>query len=173
MPARDHRARIGHRGAVAERSVGTDGIGRLVGRCRFASQHGLFDLEARRAQESQVGGNAVAGFGQHDVADHETLGGNRQSPPIAQHRGLAREHRADGLERLFRSALLDQSDRRVDDDDCEDHDGVESVTQIDGDERRSEENIDEEVVELSEHPREQGARFAGRQAVRSVCFEPP
>ena len=111
LPARDHRAGIGHRGAVAERCVGRDGIDRLVGRGRFAGQHGLLDLEARGAQEPQVGGNAVAGFGQHDVADHEAFGGNGQSPPVAQDRGLAREHRADGLERLFRPPFLDEPDR--------------------------------------------------------------
>ena len=62
---------------------------------------------------------------------------------------------------------------RVDEDDGEDDDGVESVTQQDGDERRSEEDIDQEVVELSEHAREQGARLARRQAVRPVRLEPP
>ena len=131
----------------------------------------ILRLEARKSL--RVGGNAVARFGQNDVADHEAFGGNRQSPPIAQDRGLAREHRANGLERLFRTPFLDQSDRRVDEDDGEDDHGVESVTQDDGDEGRSEEDIDEEVVELSKHAREPGAWFAGRQAVRPVRFEPP
>ena len=134
MPARDHGARIGHRGAVAERGVGSNGVDRLVGRGRFAGQHGFFDSEARGAQQPEVGGDAVACFGQHDVADHETFGGNGQSPPVAQDRGLAGQHRADGLERFFRAPFLDEADRPVDDDDGEDHHGVESVTQKDGDE---------------------------------------
>ena len=173
LAARDHRAGIGHRGAVAERCIGRDGIDRLVGCGRFAGQHGLLDLEACGAQEPEVGGNAVAGFGQHDVADHEAFGGNGQPPPVAQDRGLARQHRANGLERLFRPPFLNESDRRIDEDDGEDDHGVESVTQQDGDERRSEEDIDQEVVELSEHAREQGARLARRQAVRPVRLEAP
>ena len=173
LPARDHRAGIGHRGAVAERCVGRDGIDRLVGSGRFAGQHRLLDLEACGAQEPEVGGNAVARFRQHDVADHEAFGRNGQPPPVAQNRGLAGQHRADGLERLFSPPFLDESNHPVDDDDGEDHHGVESVAQQDGDERRSEEDIDQEVVELSEHAREQGAPLARRQAVRAVRLEAP
>jgi hypothetical protein len=69
--------------------------------------------------EPQVGGNAVARLHEDNVADNETFGGNGQSSPVAQDRGLTREHRADGVERLFRSALLNESNRRVDEDDRE------------------------------------------------------
>ena len=91
--------------------------------------------------------------------------------PSRRTEDFARQHGADGLERLFRTPFLDQSDPRVDEDDGEDDHGVESVTQQDGDQRRSEEDIDQEVVELSEHAREQGAWLAGRQAVRPVRLE--
>ena len=87
------------------------------------------------AAASQVGGNAVAGFRQHDVADHEAFRGHGQSSPIAQDRGFASEHRANGLKRLFRPPLLNEPDDSIDEDDGEDDHSIENVTQKDSDER--------------------------------------
>ena len=82
------------------------------------------------------------------------------------------QHGADGVERLLRPAFLDEPNACVDDDDREDDDGVESVAQEDGDERRGEQHIDEKVVELGEHARDERARLSSRQAVRPLRLEP-
>ena len=172
LAARDQRAGIGHRGAIAERSVRGDWVGRLVGRGRLAGQRRFLDPQVRGAQQPEIGGNAVARFGQHDVADRQAFGGNGQPPSVAQDRRLAGQHGANGLERLFRPAFLDEADRGVDEDDGEDDHGVKNVAQQDCDRRRSEEHIDQEVVELGEQAREQRARLARRQPVRPVRLEP-
>ena len=121
------RAGIGHRGAVAERRVRSDGVGRLVRRADFAGQRRFLDPEVRGAQEPEVGGNAVAGFDQHDVAGDQAFGrnGSRRPSRRTEPRGSAwrKSPRA-----IFRPAFLDEADRGVDEDDSEDDHGVESVT---------------------------------------------
>ena len=129
-------------------------------------------LEIRGAQEPEVSGNAVAGFDQNDIAGRQAFRRNREPPSVAHDRGLARQHGANRLERLFRPAFLDEADRRVDEDDGEDDHGVESVAQQHGDQRGRQEDIDEQVVELGEHARPQGAWLARRQSVWPVRLEP-
>ena len=172
LAARDQRAGVGHRGAVAERRFRSDGFGRLVRRGRLAGQRCFLDPEIRGAQEPEIGGNAVAGFNQNDIAERQAFRRNGEPPPVAQDRGLARQHGANRLERFFRPAFLDEADRRVDEDDSEDDHGVESVAQQDGDQRRRQQDIDEQIVELGEHARQQRARLSRRQSVWPVQLEP-
>ena len=73
--------------------------------------------------------------------------------------------RANGVQRLFGAALLDEADCRVDDDDGEDDHGIDGVAEQEGDQRRSEQDINQEVVDLGEEPRRERTPLAGRQAV--------
>ena len=58
LAARDQRAGIGHRGAIAEGGVESHRIGRLVRRRRFTGQRCFLDPEVRGAQEPEVGGKS-------------------------------------------------------------------------------------------------------------------
>ncbi len=86
---------------------------------------------------------------------------------------MRREHVAQGLHRLLRPALLDEADRRVEDDDGEDHRRVGDMAEDRGDDRGADENVDEEIVELPDEA-DQDAR-PGRfgQHVGAVRGEPP
>ena len=171
LAARDQRPGIGDRSAIAQRSVSRDGLGRLVRRRRFSGQHRFFDPEAARADEPEVGGNAIARLSQDDVADDQAFDRNREPPAVAHDRRLAREHAANRVQRLFGAALLDEADCRVDDDYAEDDHGIDAVAEQEGDQRRSEQDINQEVVDLGEELRRERTPLAGRQAVGPARLE--
>jgi hypothetical protein len=79
---------------------------------------------------------------------------------------------ANGVQRILGPALLDEADRRVDDHDAENDHRVHAVAEQEGDQRRNEQDIDQQVVDMGEEPRGKRARLAGRQTVRPVHFEP-
>ena len=135
LAACDERPGIGNRRAVAERSVSRDGVGRLVRGSRLAGQHRFLDPEVRGAQEPQVGGNAVARRGQHDVADNQAFDRNSETSTVAQDRRFVRQHGANGVQRILGPALLDEADCRVDNDDGDDDHGVDGVAEQEGDQR--------------------------------------
>ena len=94
LAAGDERAGEGEVLAVGENRVQRERVGVLGHRQRFAGERGFVDVQVAHVEEPQVGGHAVAGLQQHDVARHEFLGGDAQLASVAPHRGLGGDHPA-------------------------------------------------------------------------------
>jgi hypothetical protein len=90
--------------AVAEWHVGpVDRVGAFTRRLALAGERRLLDLEVVGQQQAAVGGHAVAGLDQHDVARHQLAGGHVGQLAVAAHPGLRHQH--------LRSASSDRSAR--------------------------------------------------------------
>ena len=76
------------------------------------------------------------------------------------------------FERLLRPALLQEAEQRIEDDDREDDRGVQPQAQHQLDEAGGEQDVDEDVVELGEEPRQRSLLLALGQAVRPVGLQP-
>ncbi len=128
-------------------------------------------IRKARPQQPEVGRHAISCLEQDHVAGHEIRGIDRLPPPVAQHRGMRRQHVADGVERLLGAAFLDEADRGVHQDDAEDHRRVGHVAEQRGDKRRGEQHVDQQVGELPEEAPQRAARRGGGQPVRAVPGE--
>jgi hypothetical protein len=115
----------------------------------------------------------VAGGQQHDVARHELLGGDQLPLAAAQHRGLRREHAADGVQRRLGLAFLHEADEGVDDHRAQQHAGVDPVPQPGGDGGRHQHHVDQHVVELRQQPQPCGPARRRGQAVGAVHGQAP
>ncbi len=167
----DEGARERHRVPVAQRRVGRHGGGVLVDRDRFPGQRRLVELQAARADQAQVGRHAVARLQQDDVARHDGLGRNGGAAAVAEHRGTWVDHAADRGQGVLGPALLDEADDGVDQDHRQDDRRVDDVTQKGGDQRRTQEDVDQQVVDLAGQPGEHGAPRRCRQPVGAMAAQ--
>ncbi len=183
----DGRAVEHHVGAVAEGFGLDERIGFLADRHAFAGEAGFRDAQACRGEQASVGGYGVA-FAEHDdVARHHVGGVDAFDGAVAHHVGLRRGHLGERLDRRFRLRFLDVAERRVDDEDEHDDDGVErqclglgtwrGVGAFDEpcdqrDAGRGEQQVDQRIFELREEfpPFRHGRR--GCEFVRAILFEP-
>ena len=155
----DQGAGIGHRGAVAQRRAARgDRLDPLVDRLGLAGQRRLLEQEAARADQPEVRRHLVARLQDDDVAGHQLVGGDLGALALPQHERLGREHPADRIQRPLGPAFLDEADDRVDQNDAEDHRGVDPLAEPGGDERRAEQHVDQNVMELGEESPERAAR---------------
>ncbi|MNV65292.1 hypothetical protein D3C71_1579820 [compost metagenome] len=115
--------------AVAQAGGALDGGAVLVGRQRFAGEHGLVDAQLATVDQAQVGRYAVAGFEQDDVSGHQLLGRQRMANPVAAHSAVEGQQLADRAHGLFGLALLDEAHQCVDYHHAEDHQAVQRVAE--------------------------------------------
>jgi hypothetical protein len=162
-----------HAQAIAKRGVRRDQILLLFGRHRFAGQQRLVDQEPARADQAQVGGHAIPRLEQHEVAWHEVGDRDAHASTVAQNAGMWRDHLADGVERLLRLAFLNEADDGVDQDDGDDHRGIDAVADQCGRDRRRQEEVDQRIVELREEPPDRMGPRRGRQLVGTVGLQAP
>ena len=132
--------------------IGGNRSGRLVDGHGFAGQNRLFDLEAARLDEPQIGGDTVARLDQHQIARHQVDGVNALSSPVTEHGGPWCEHPPDRLHRLFGAAFLNEADHRIDDHHRQDDAGINEMTQHRSHTGRANQHIDEQVVEVRKKP---------------------
>ena len=138
----------------------------LAGQCR------LVHLQGNRGQQSPVGGNAVTGFHQHNVAGHELASVDGVQQTVATHSGAGDEHAAQCLQRSLGPVLLHESDNGVEDD-HEQHDEwcLHFVGDHERHDRSSEQDQDQQVLELREQTPPCGDTGGSSQLVGAVLGE--
>ena len=173
-PVGDHRALVGHVGAVAQRGIaGPERQHLLVHGEGLAGQRGLLHLEARGLDEAQVGGHDVPGLQQHQVAGHQVARRDVQDLSFAQDARVRRAQAAKRRHGAFGAVLLDEPDDGVQDHDDHDGDGVLRLAHRAGDHRGRQEHQDHEVGELPGEHQPGRAALAFGELVRSVLREAP
>jgi hypothetical protein len=146
-----HQAgRIGHVRALRQHDVMRQPFGLLLDRHRLAGQRGFVDLQVAALQQAQVRGHLVARGQQDDIARHQLRGVDLLLFPGAQHRGCRGQRAREGRQRAQRLALLDEADDGVEQDDAEDHAGVDPGPEHDLDDDRGQQDVDQRLMELQQ-----------------------
>ena len=165
----------------------THDVGALLHRMALAGEGGLVDLQIDRGDDATIGGDAVAGFHDDDVAGDQVDGGCGLELTIATDPGGGGQHALQRVERCFGAILLDEADGGVRQNHHQHHDRRLQLTghgKADGGGPQQDE--DEEVLELQQellptrHPRlgfqgigamllEASAHLVGRE---TVCGAP-
>ena len=96
----------------------------LFGGNGFARESRFLNFHACTFKNTAVGGNCVARFKQHNVADNELLAVNGDYFPAAQHLGRCRRHLLQGFYRLFGLVLLINAQNSVHNDNEENDDNI-------------------------------------------------
>ncbi len=161
-------AGIGHATAVAEQRVDGHRDAALLHRHRLAGQGRLVDMEVLRFEQPQVGRHPVAGGQQHHVARYQAFGVQRLALAVAQDQGMQRKHVADGVQRVGRLALLDETDQRVDHHRQEDYRTVHPEAEQRGDQRGEQHHVQQDVVELPQQAQQRPLAFRRGQPVVAV-----
>lgn len=107
---------IHHEGPRAHRVAGPPRHG-----VRFTGQDGLVERQRIRLHERAVGRHLIARSEQRQIARHHLSDRDRSGPLIAQHRRAGRHERGETIERTLGAHLLGDADRRVGDEDPQEH----------------------------------------------------
>ena len=169
----DQSARESHAAAVAERSVRRNGSFVLLRRHGLAGQNGLVDQKTACLDESEVGGNAIAGLDQHDVAGHDLRRRHADALAVPHDVGTGGDHVADGGERILGLALLHEADQGVHNHHDDDDGRVDEMAQAPRCNRTAEQEIDEGVVELRKEAQEGMAGRRRRKLVAAMALQAP
>ena len=126
----------------------------LGDRQRLAGERGFVHMQIPHLEEPQVGGHAVTGLEQHDIARHQILGGNPRFTSVAPHGRLRGDHPAERLDGFLRLGLLEKTHHRVDHHHAENHCGIHPLAEQRGDSHGHHEDVNKRLVELLEklHP---------------------
>ncbi len=162
------RAGVGHASAVADHGLRGDRRDVLFHGLRFAGQRGFIDAQLARLEQAQIGGHFVAGGEQHDVADYHLFRRDLAALAVAQHRRIERQHVADGVQRALGLAFLDHADDGVDQHHANDHAAIHPMGEQCGDQRGSQQHVDEDVVELAGETDQQAVMRCGGQQIRAM-----
>ncbi len=125
-------------------------------------------MEVLRFEQPQVGRHPVAGGQQHHVARYQAFGVQRLALAVAQDQGMQRKHVADGVQRVGRLALLDETDQRVDHHRQEDYRTVHPEAEQRGDQRGEQHHVQQDVVELPQQAQQRPLAFRRGQSVVAV-----
>ncbi len=102
----------------------SNSIGMFFDRHRLARESRLFNLHGCTLEHAAIGRNRVAGLEQNHVARHELAGMQHYELAIAHHLGLRSAHLLKCRQSLLALGLLNNAQRRVDDDDGHNDDDV-------------------------------------------------
>ena len=160
-----HPFPISNRCLLGHRVRGFVDRNRLAGKCR------LFRPQVLNIDQAKVRRNLVPGFEQHDVARNQPLRGNHANLLAAQGSGFRGQHVANRVQRLFRFALLYESEQRIEQHYTENDCGVEPESHHELDESRGQQNVDQDVVQLHEEPHERSSLAPHRQLVAPESFQ--
>ena len=160
-----------HAFPIPDRRVGGNRVCVLVGRHRLAGKRRLLGAKVLRIHEPQVRGNLVARLKEHDVPRNELFRGNHARLAAAQGARLGGQHVADRLQRLLGLALLNEAEQRVEDDHAEDDRRIDPQVEHQLGEAGTEQDVDQDVVELRQEPHERSPLLAFRQPVWSVLLQ--
>ena len=110
-----------------------------------------------RGKQAQIGRYLITRFQQHDIAGNKMLAINTDTLTATNYMGTWREHMADRIHCLFRLALLNEADNGVGNNHGQDDTRIGPVTQCRGNQRRAEQHIDENVVEMQQETNQRAA----------------
>ena len=142
-------------------------------RHRLAGKGGLLHLHAGALQHAAVRRNGVAGLQQHHIAHHQFLAADGDGLAVPQHLTGGGSHLLQGLDGLFRLALLIHAQHGVDDDHKQNNDYVGKALvlhhcQNGADGSGHQQDNDHRVRHLLEKPFDQGILLGFRQLVSAV-----
>ena len=140
----------------------------LFYRNRLAGERGLFDLQIDGLDQSDIGGDLVAGAQEDDIAGHEVARRDFNLLPIAQHRRGGRGHLAQRLDGTLGAVLLHEAQQHRKQHNDGDGDGFDPVPKKGGECRRHKENDDQHILELLQQDRPRRDAMGGLQFVRAV-----
>lgn len=129
-------------------------------------------LELSARQDANVGRNAVARLHKDNVADHELASINGFARPVAHHNAVRREHITERICSLLGLALLDDTDRDVDDNDEQDERALGDVMLRKRNAAGRNEDPNEGRVNLFPDLYKEGRALRGRERVRAIFSEP-
>ena len=167
------RAGEGQIRAVPQHGVGRQHVDGFLGRHGFAGERGLLDLEAPHVEQAQVGGHAVAGLQQHDVARHELHGRDPLLASFPAHGRLGADHVGQGLDRFLGFGFLDITHDRIDQDHGEHDGGVHPFLQQGGHQSGREQDVEQGRVELEKEADPLAPAFLPGQTVEAVQLLTP
>ncbi len=138
---------------------------------RLAGQRRFLDLQVDRVDHPRVGGHAVAGVEQDDVAGHDVPGRDLALVAVADDRCRRRGHPPQRFCRALGAVLLREPEQDGEQHDGRDGDRLGGVAEDGGERRGDEEDDDQDVLELLREDRPR--RYAGRglQLVGTVLGE--
>jgi hypothetical protein len=138
---------------LRQRNVRRDHAGILFDRKALAGQRGLIAVQVLGLQQQAVGGDAVAGREQHDVAGDDLAQRHVDLRAVAQHRHRrlhGRQQLADGG---LGAVLLKEPEQPADEQNDQDDDGVLAVADEDREHRGEGQDQDDRRGELAQqHP---------------------
>ena len=167
----DQCAGIDHVFPVAQRRIHLDRLDILGDGMRFAGQRRFIDGKAVDVDQADIGGHPVTGSEHDDVTRNEVFTENGHALAVPDDSRFKGEHFADGFKRAFGLAFLYEADDRVDQDDPKDDTGIDPVPQQAGNERRNEQHIDQDIVELQKKAGERAADFGGGQRIQAELMQ--
>ena len=184
----DHRpaAAVDHGGAHVQHAVpvaqgdlvvGDDGVYVLLHRDALAGEGGLLGLDAGALQNAAVGGDRVARLQDHNVAGHQHVAAQQGHLAIPEHLAGGGGHLLEGLNGLFRLALLVHAQDCVDEHHDQNNEYVgEALAGVCGGDARyggsHQQNDDHGVAQLLNKALEQGDLFPLRQLVGATFGQP-
>ena len=161
----DQRSRVGHVLAVGEQGIDRQRVGILEYRRRLAGQRRLGGGEFAAVEEAQVGRNLVAGGEDDHVAGNEFDRIDAALDAAAQHGRLGGNGAAERGERGLGLAFLDEAEHGIDEDDAEDHAGIDPLAEEGGHRTRHDQHQHQRLCELRD---EAGKRSGTRTLPRLV-----
>ena len=108
----------------------------------------------RRLDDPQVRRHHPTRLQDDQIAGNQFGSGNGARDPVPQDRRRGRGHLFEGLHRLFGTVLLDETDDRIDHHDDENGDRIDQIADEPGQDGGSDENQDQDVLELGEEHQE-------------------
>ncbi len=122
----------------------------LLNRNGFPGKNGLFDPEACRLHQAKVSRDLVAGFQKNNVARNHLGAVDAHSSAVAKHCRARGKHLADGRDRLLGTALLNETDDCIHNDNGKDHCRVGNMPETRCDDCGPQKHIDQQVVKMRE-----------------------
>ena len=138
---------------------------------RFTGQGRFVDGKAVDVDQPDIGGNPVAGNEHDDITRNQFLTENGHAPAVPDDSRFKGKHFPDGFESAFGLAFLYESDDGIDQDDHDNDTGIDPVFQQTGNERRDQQHVDQDIVELQEKPGERAADFGGRERIAAEFMQ--
>mmetsp|Transcript_81076 Transcript_81076/g.235146 ORF Transcript_81076/g.235146 Transcript_81076/m.235146 type:complete len:339 (+) Transcript_81076:1726-2742(+) len=151
--------------------AGLRGLRLLV---RLAGEHGLVGLQVHRVEDDHVRRHHVAHVHFHDVTD-DKLAHLDLRLPAGPHGGdrRARHLLAQLRARVLGRVLPDGVDAADEDDDADEHGGLDTVAHGVGHARGAERQEEDYVLHLSDEDAQEGLRRRSVELVRPVLGQPP
>jgi hypothetical protein len=144
---------------------------KFLDRYGFAGKDCLFHPQTDCIHQAQVCWNLVAGFQEDDIARNHVRAVDADPSTVAKDRRARGKQLADGAHCSFGAALLDEPDRRIRNDDGEDHRRVGHMPQRRGYGGGAEKHVNEHIVEMGQETKYRVSLLCLRQAVRTKALQ--